>query len=226
MCRDRGQGGYSVKDYYLILEVSRDATKEDIRRAHRRLVVRYHPSKRQRIKAEQFSEIQEAYEVLSDSERCRDYRHQLKAYEDLAKRQPVPESRRPVSFWEDFGTTFPSIEEILDHIRTNFFGPTRKVEPLRNLNLEVVLDPDEAAYGVTFPLKIPVYHHCPYCNGRGGEFPFPCLHCDGKGWEFSKGTMRVRIPPGIQDGAVFQYPIQQLGIKNLWLTLTMRVELH
>ena len=213
-----------MKDYYLILEVSRDATKEDIRRAHRRLVVRYHPSKRQRIKAEQFSEIQEAYEVLSDSERCRDYRHQLKAYEDLAKRQPVPESRRPVSFWEDFGTTFPSIEEILDHIRTNFFGPTRKVEPLRNLNLEVVLDPDEAAYGVTFPLKIPVYHHCPYCNGRGGEFPFPCLHCDGKGWEFSKGTMRVRIPPGIQDGAVFQYPIQQLGIKNLWLTLTMRVE--
>ena len=213
-----------MKDYYLILEVTRAATKEDIRRAHRRLVVRSHPGKRQETEAERLGEIQEAYEVLRDSERRRDYNHQLEVYEKLANRQPVPEFPRPVSFWEDFGTIFPSVEEILDHIRTNFFGPTRKVEPLRNLNLEVVLDPDEAAYGVTFPLKIPVYHHCPYCNGRGGEFPFPCLHCDGKGWEFSKGTMRVRIPPGIQDGAVFQYPIQQLGIKNLWLTLTMRVE--
>ena len=215
-----------MKNYYLILEVSRDATKEDIRRAHRRLVVRYPPDKRQGIEAEKFGEIQEAYEVLSDSERRRDYNHQLKAYETLAKRHPVSAFPRPVSFWEDFGTIFPSIEEILDHIRTNFFGPTRKVEPLRGLNLEVLLDPDEAAYGVTFPIEIPVYHHCPYCNGRGGEFPFPCLHCDGKGWQFFKGTMRVRIPPGIQGGAVFQYPIQQLGIKNLWLTLTIRVQPH
>jgi molecular chaperone DnaJ len=214
-----------VKDYYLILEVPRDATKEDIRRAHRRLLVGYRPGKRQKIEAEEFSEIQAAYEVLSDSERRRDYNHQLKAYKNLANRQPVPEFPSPVSFWEEFGTIFPSIEEILDHIRTNFFGPTRKVEPLRELNLEVILDPDEAAYGVTFPIEMPVYHHCPYCNGRGGEFPFPCLRCDGKGWGFSKDTMRVRIPPGIQDGAVFQYPIQQLGIKNLWLTLTVRIQI-
>jgi molecular chaperone DnaJ len=214
-----------VKDYYQILGVPRAATKEDIRRAHRRLVVRSHPGKRQKIEAETFSEIQEAYEALSDSGRRRDYNHQLKAYEKLASRRPVPEFPRPVSFWEDFGTIFPSVEEILDHIRTNFCGPTRKVEPLRELNLELILDPDEAAYGVTFPIEMPVYHHCPYCNGRGGEFPFPCLHCDGKGWGFSKDTMRVRIPPGIQDGAVFQYPIQQLGIKNLWLTLTVRIQL-
>ncbi len=56
--------------------------------------------------------------------------------------------------------------------------------------------------------------------------PFPCLRCDGEGWKLSKDTITIHIPPGIRDGTLFRYPVQSLGIKNLWLTLTIRVEPH
>ena len=213
-----------MKDYYLILEIGRDATREDIHRAHRRLVIRYHPGQSEEADVGKFREVHKAYEVLRDSERRREYNDQLKTYEDRFKRQPLPVYWRPVSFGEDFETIFPGIEEILHHIRVNFFGPTRKVEPVRDLNLEVILDPDEAFQGVTFPLEIPVYQHCPRCNGRGGDFPFPCLRCDGEGWELSKGTITTHIPPGVLDGTVLRYALQSLGIKNLWLTITVRIQ--
>ncbi|MGI5917809.1 MAG: DnaJ C-terminal domain-containing protein [Anaerolineae bacterium] len=63
------------KDYYRILDVSRDASAEDIRRAYRRLARRYHPDVNPNDKnaAERFKEINEAYEVLRDSEKRQKY---------------------------------------------------------------------------------------------------------------------------------------------------------
>src|SRR5918999_2572549 len=62
------------RDYYEVLGVSRGATEDEIRKAHRRLVLQYHPDRNTEPgAAERFKEIQEAYEVLSDRERRTTY---------------------------------------------------------------------------------------------------------------------------------------------------------
>ena len=62
------------RDYYEVLGVSKDAKKEDIKRAYRRLVKKYHPDVNKEADAEEkFKEIQEAYEVLSDDAKRQAY---------------------------------------------------------------------------------------------------------------------------------------------------------
>lgn len=58
-------------DYYLVLGVSRQATPAEIKRAYRRLVQKHHPDRRGECRSEEFLQIQEAYEVLSDPGRRR-----------------------------------------------------------------------------------------------------------------------------------------------------------
>ncbi len=215
-----------MKDYYLVLQVSRDATREEIRKAHRRLVTRYHPDRSEEPNVEKFREIQEAYEVLSDAQKRKAYNHKLKAYEERL-RQPVELLlRRPsMSLFEDGGTIFSTVEEILDRLRRNFLGPLGKVEPEQDLRVEVVLEPEESFYGVAFPLKLPVYERCPRCEGSRGAIPFSCLWCEGTGWIARDREMTITIPPRVPDGTVLRYPLGSLGFKNVWLTITVRSSL-
>jgi len=209
----------------MILKVPRDAGEEDIRRAHREQALRYHPDRSQSPDPGRFLEAQEAYEVLRDRERRARYNQELRDHEDWMKRpEPAPVHGGPLSIWEEFGAVLPGLEEILDHIRSDFWGPLRKAQPLGHLNVEFLLNPDEAACGGVVPLEVPVYERCPRCSGRGGAFPFPCRLCDGKGRVWVKRTLPVGFPPGVRDGAVLQIPLQELGVKHLHLNVHFRVE--
>jgi len=68
----------TLKDYYQILGVDRDAREEDVKRAFRQLALRYHPDQNpgnQKESEEKFKEINEAYEVLGDEHKRRHYDH-------------------------------------------------------------------------------------------------------------------------------------------------------
>ena len=70
----------NLKDYYLILGVNREASAQDIKKAFRRLALRYHPDRNPdnpKQAEEKFKEINEAYEVLGDEQKKRQYDHLL-----------------------------------------------------------------------------------------------------------------------------------------------------
>ena len=213
-----------MKDYYLILGVPRHASEGDIRQAHRRLVLKHHPDCSGRPDPARFREVQEAYEVLRDPGTREQHNRALNRRERASRSHGRPVHGGPIPLWEEFRTVLPGMEEILDHIRGDFFGPTRKVDALRALNVEFILSPDEAASGGRVPLDVPVYVRCPSCSGRGGAFPFPCLRCDGKGWRWSRRELEITIPPKVADGTVYRIPLRRLGIEHLYLNVSVRVE--
>jgi curved DNA-binding protein CbpA len=75
-----GIGMQTITDYYKLLGLPREATQDDIRKAHRKLVRKYHPDANpgERSSEEHFKEIQRAYEVLSESDKRREYDKRLR----------------------------------------------------------------------------------------------------------------------------------------------------
>lgn len=216
-------GTAEMKDYYYILQVRSNASQEEIRKAYRRLVLRYHPDMSGEPDAAKFREVQEAYEVLGDEEKRKAYNHERKSLEERRRAPDEFVYGRPIRLFEDFGTIVPGLEEIFDHIRRNFFGPSRKVEPVRDLHVEVILDREEAAWGGDLPLEVPLYVRCPRCGGSGSDFPFLCSLCRGEGWQQAPRKVLIQIPPGVRDGSVFRYGLGRFGIHNLHLDVTIRV---
>jgi curved DNA-binding protein CbpA len=80
------------RDLYELLGVPRESSRDDIRNAHRRLVRRYHPDANpdDRLAEERFKEIQQAYEILSDPEKRREYDRKLLTSSRRGSRKPRP----------------------------------------------------------------------------------------------------------------------------------------
>src|SRR6187455_1186865 len=96
------------KDYYKILGVAKTASTDDIKKAFRKLAVKYHPDKNQgdKVAEEKFKEISEANEVLSDPDKRKKYDEvgaNWKQYEQMHRTQSRPGGGRPVYETGDSG---------------------------------------------------------------------------------------------------------------------------
>jgi molecular chaperone DnaJ len=224
-----------VKDYYLILGVSRTESASGIREAFRELAKRYHPDRIGPQGTTFFQTIVEAYQVLSDPERRRVYNQGLRHAEGQAEPPPAPIITRydpapeplvpePLSILRGFRTIHPSVEPLLHRFRRNFTGlGVPKAERVESLTVELLLSPEEALRGGTVPLSMPIFYPCPVCHGSGRDWLFPCTYCGEQGVVEEEEIVRVRIPSAVRDGTVVEIPLRGLGIHNLYLRLYIRI---
>ncbi len=161
-----------AKDYYEILGVPRDADLKTIKKAYRKLALKYHPDRNpdNPQAEEKFKEITEAYAVLSDPEK----RHR---YDTYGTKDGMP----------DFGG-FDSMEDIFD-IFAQFFGfsggrGARRYRRGEDIFLAVELEFEEALFGTEKEISVSRRHPCPVCGGSGAEpgvGKVTCKTCGGKG---------------------------------------------
>jgi molecular chaperone DnaJ len=169
------------KDYYEVLGVAREASEKDIKSAYRKLAMKYHPDQSKAPDAEErFKEISEAYAVLSDPDKRRQYDQFGHAGIDSTYTQE--DLFRGINF-EDLlrGFGFGS-ESIFDL----FFGGARRRGPVpgRDLRYELEVTLAQAASGLETTIDIPRMEVCTTCGGSGakpGTSPVRCGNCGGTG---------------------------------------------
>ncbi|MCP6759001.1 MAG: molecular chaperone DnaJ [Fischerella sp. CENA71] len=170
-----------ARDYYEILGVSRDADKEEIKHAYRRLARKYHPDVNKEPGAEErFKEINRAYEILSEPE--------TRARYDRFGEAGVS-AGAGVGYQDvDMG----GFADIFESIFSGFAGgmgtqtQRRRSGPVRgdDLRLDLKLDFREAVFGGEKEIRISHLENCEACNGSGakpGTRPRTCSTCSGSG---------------------------------------------
>jgi molecular chaperone DnaJ len=189
-----------MRDYYDVLGVSPDAGADEIKRAYRQLARRYHPDISGDDRAAAFLEVSRAYDVLSDPARRRAYNSGLRLHEGV-------HDGRAEWLADEVAIDFPSVSSVLDRMRYSFFGDARVVA----LNAEIVLSPQEAFWGTTVPLGVPLRRTCTRCGGRGETWQEWCAPCGGGGDVSSTHELRLRVPPGVREGARFRFSVMPQG---------------
>ncbi|MFN2190597.1 MAG: molecular chaperone DnaJ [Candidatus Promineifilaceae bacterium] len=165
-----------MRDYYEILEVDRNASKEDLKKAYRRLARRYHPDVSSEDGSdERFKEINEAYEVLSnDNSRA--------AYDRFGHAGVKGAGGAGYGDFSGFG----GFSDIFEDFFAGFGGRSRRSGPRRGADLryDLTITFEEAVFGVEKEIQVRRPELCPNCNGRGAEpgtVPIGCTNCSGTG---------------------------------------------
>ena len=224
------------KNHYIILGVPHTESESGIRKAFRELAKTHHPDQVGPGGTRHFQDIMEAYSVLSDPEKRREYNESLCPAEKNIKievrpvrtqerGEPEPLIPEPISVTRDFQTISPSFDEMFDRIVRNFTGiGIPKGERIQELNVEVILSPDEARRGGIAPIGVPVFYSCQFCGGSGHDWLFPCIHCQEQGVVEDEEVVKIRIPSMVKDGTIFEVPLRGLGIHNFQLRIHIRID--
>lgn len=164
------------RDYYEVLGVSVDADDGELKKSYRRLAMKYHPDRNpgDAEAEERFKECNEAYEVLTDSQKRAIYDQY--GHEGLQGRSAGPGAGAG-GFSDIFGEVF---SDIFGGGGAGRGGP-RRGSDLRYM-MELTLE--QAVFGATETIRIPTLEDCETCHGHGtadGNAPSACISCAGTG---------------------------------------------
>jgi molecular chaperone DnaJ len=207
------------RDYYEVLGVQKNASKDDIKKAYRKLAIQYHPDKNPGNKAaeEKFKEATEAYEILSDDQK-------KAAYDQFGFAGVEGMSGNA----QDFSQTFRGFEDIFgggdfSSIFDTFFGGgssrRRSGGPQQGANLryDIEIPFKDAVFGTKVEIQYSRNDTCPACKGSGaanGAGKKVCPTCQGSGQvRRSSGFFSVAstCPSCGGEGYIIEHPCKECG---------------
>jgi molecular chaperone DnaJ len=215
------------KDYYQILGIPKTAQEREIKKAYKKLAMKYHPDRNQGDKTSEgkFKEIKEAYEILINEEKRNAYdQYGHAAFENGHSNNNTYSTFTSSS---DFGDIFGDVfGDIFGGNRTQ---RTKKGSDLC-YNMEILLE--EAVKGTKKEIRIPTLQKCKTCYGSGantGTKPYSCNTCHGKGQvHIRKGffTVQQSCPTCNGKGTVIKDPCHTCrgqGRVETYKTLSIKI---
>jgi molecular chaperone DnaJ len=170
------------RDYYEVLNVSKDASKAEIKKAYRKLALKYHPDRNKAPEAEsQFKEISEAYAVLSDDEKRSQY--DRFGHAGINGRYTAEDIYGGVDFESIFRNAGFGFENIFD-ILFGRGGGQRNRRRGADLRYDLTITLEDVAFGLKREVQIPGFESCGACGGSGvkqGADSRKCAECEGAG---------------------------------------------
>jgi molecular chaperone DnaJ len=170
------------RDYYETLGVAKNSSEEDIKKAYRKLAMKFHPDRNQgeggKKAEEQFKEAKEAYEMLSDPQKRAAYDQFGHAGVEQGMGRGGPGAEGYGGFADAFGDIFGDI--------FGQAGGKRGQQVYRGSDLSYAMEItlEEAANGKDSQIRIPSWNDCETCKGSGakpGTSPKTCTTCNGSG---------------------------------------------
>lgn len=181
-----------MKDYYEILGVPKGASDTEIKKAYRKLALKYHPDRAPQSKKkeyeEKFKEISQAYRVLSDKEKKAQYDQFGQTFEGAPFGQGFSQQDFR-SFYDVFGG-----QDIFEDLgfgrifeQMFGFGPRtragRATSYGQDISLDIEIDLEEAFKGVKKEIDLRKMVVCSECQGKGGQSLKQCPVCQGSGYQ-------------------------------------------
>lgn len=194
------------KDYYEVLGVSRGTNAEEIKKAYRKLALKYHPDRNpgDKVSEENFKEAAEAYAVLSDPEK-------RSLYDQFGHSL----GGRGFNGFSNFQDVFSDFSDIFGDVFGDIFGSSRRSSKRgdrarrgSDLQYDLAVTLEEIALGKDVTIDIPRRESCEHCSGSGAEPGSKKTSCPD-----CRGTGEVRMSQGF---IIFQRPCNRCRGTGEW----------
>ncbi|MFA7677597.1 MAG: DnaJ domain-containing protein, partial [Candidatus Omnitrophota bacterium] len=184
----------TARDYYEVLGVNKGAGVDEIKKAYRQLVMKFHPdrveSAQKKAAEERFKEISEAYAVLSDPKKKQLYDQY--GHAGIDSRYSTEDIFKGADFSSIFGGGGGNFSDIFEHIFADsgfdIFGSggrgQRRQKSGSDIQLRIAITLEEVSTGVEKDISYNRYDACPSCKGTGAESgsgKIACSTCKGSG---------------------------------------------
>jgi DnaJ-class molecular chaperone len=183
-----------VEDFYRILGVLPTASRDDITAAYYGLARKHHPDAGATDPAalSQLKQINEAYEVLSDEQRRRDY--------DRRSEPGIGRQSRP--------TAANSFHGSVPIHRSAFRRPQKSADTMvagpLDVEVELPVRPEEARDGGPCDMVLTIRHACDRCRGHGRVAGAACDGCEGQGQVRRRRHLQLHLPGGLRTGSILR----------------------